>query len=168
MPIQMAYSPTEDSVAPERCLWTSKNHGQSTAPTTTTLYPISPHSPKPLRARIACDIPERIFKTQVSFHLVQDPHLRPGRQKHRRLAPSGSLDTLCILMWRMLYQKITTRSSSNFRQLTANEEVRHHPWRGLLYIPITHPLHRRNVRRRSSDCSQGYPPFFFVSFVLYF
>jgi len=152
--IQTVYTPTGESAARERCLWTSRNHDPSTAPTTTNLYPISRHS---LQARITCDIPERIFGTGASFHLAQDPHLRADRQKHRKLVPSGSLDTLYTPMWRMLYQKMAIRNSSNFRQLTPNEEGRHHPWGGLLSIQTTHHLHRHSVPPHSNDFLPGYP-----------
>ena len=164
MPTRMAFTRTEESVAPGRCLWTSRNHDPWTTPTTTKLCRILHHSQNrmPLPAPTACDTPERIFRTQISFHLIPVPHLLLGGQKHRKLVPSGNLDILCILMWRTLYQKRAVRTSSNFRQRTANEEVHHrHPWLDLRFIPITNLPHHNNVRQHTSDRHSSHSDFFF-------
>ena len=122
-----------------------------------------------LPAQTTCDIPERIFRTQISFHLIPVPRLRLGGQKHPKPVPSGSLGTLYIPMWRTLYQKRGITRSSNFRQRTANEEHRHrHPWLDLHFIPTTSLLHHRNVRRHTSDRHPGHSDsFYFISFVLW-
>jgi len=162
-PTREAHTHTEESVAPERCLWISRNHDQSTAPTTTNLYRISHHSHMPLRARTACDTPERIFRTRTSvLHLVLGPHLRLGDQKHRKLAPSGSLDSSYIPMWRTPYQKMPIRKSLNSHQRTPNEG-KHHPWRDLRSIKATN--HHRH-HHHPSDCHpKSLRSFFYLSFV---
>jgi len=170
MRTRKVYTPTEESVAPDRCLWISRNHDQS-IPTRTKLYPTLHHSQtrKPLQARTTCDTPERIFRTQALLQLAQDPHLLLGGQKRRKRVPSGSLDTLCIPMRRILYRRMPIRKSLSFRRHTLNEEgQQRRPWRDLPSIPTSHhPLHHRNVRQDFSDCHPGYPHSF-VSFVLCF
>ena len=148
-------------MAPVRCLWISRNHDPLMTPTTINLYRISPRSHTRMvpRVRTTCDTPEKTFRTRTSFHLVLDPHLRPGGQRRRKPAPSGSLDTLCTPMWRTLYQKMVIKTSSNFRQRIVNEEdLRHHLWRDPRFIPTTSRLHHRhNVRRHTSDPHPSYP-----------
>jgi len=164
MPTRTAFTLTKESAAPGRCLLTSRNHDLWTTPTTTKLCRILHHSQDrmPLPALTACDTPERIFRTQISFHLIPVPHLRLGGQKHRKLVLSDNLGILYIPMWRTLYQKRAVMTSSNFRQRTANEEFHHrHPWLDLRFIPVTNLLHHNNARQHTSDRHSSHSSFFF-------
>ena len=75
---------------------------------------------------------------------------------------SSSLSTLCIPMRRTLYQKMAIRTSSNFRQRTANGEVhRHHPWLDLRSIPTNNSPHHHNTRRDTGDRQTNHSDSFF-------
>lgn len=163
MPTRKVHSLIEESVAPERCLWISKNHDLSTPPTTTKLYRASlrSHTHRALRAQTTCNTPGRTFRTQTSFQFAPDPHPQPGGRKRRKPAPSGSPASLCIPMWRTLYQKMAIKRSSSFLQRTANEgDQRHHLWRDPRFIPTTshlHLHHHHNIRQHTSDRHPTYP-----------
>ena len=94
----MVYTLTAESVAPEGCHWTPRNHDPSTTSTTTRLYRVSHHFRIhwPLRARTTYNIPEKTFRTRTSFHIVLGPHLQLDGQKHPKPVPSGRPDTSYI------------------------------------------------------------------------
>lgn len=150
--IRAVFTLTEESAAPGRCLWTSRSLDPSTIPTMTELYRALLHSPTVRRARTTCNTPERTFRMQTSPRLIPHPYLRSVGRKHRKPVPSGSHDTSCIPMWRILYQKMWARKSSNFRRHTANGGgQRSHPLLDPRFILITnHPRHH-NILHHTND-----------------
>jgi hypothetical protein len=167
--IRTVFILTEESVAPGRCPWTSKSLDPLTIPAMTRLYRTLPRSHTVRRAQTTCNTPERTFRTQTSPRLNPYPHLWPVGRKHRKLVPSGSHDTSCIPMWRILYQKMQVRTLSNFRQHTANGGgQRPHPLLDLHFIPITCHLHHHNTQHHTSDHRTSHSDlFFFISFTFY-
>lgn len=155
VPTQVARIRTAESVAPGRCLWTLRNRGPSTTPTTTKLHHISrlSRTSRPLRVQIICDIPERISKVQTSLPLVLGLPLRVDDRKHHKLAHLGNPGTLYTPTWRTLSQKMASRMSLSFRQRIANEE-RQYPsprWAVRSILTTKRPLQHHKAQADPSD-----------------